>query len=313
MALTIRPLLEDDLPAAKRIVAIAFGTFLGIPAPETYFSDRDYVGARWPARHTSAFGADLDGRLVGSNFVTCWGSFGFFGPLTVDPEHWDQGIGQLLMEPVMECLEEWQVTHAGLFTFPHSPKHIGLYQKYGFWPRFLTAVMSKPVSSGTPGGDLCSYSGLSENTRSEFLSRCRELANGIHPGLDLTAEIETTTRLALGDTVLLTDGDRLTGFAICHCGKGTEAGTGNCYAKFAAVEGGDSARQLFNRLLDDCESLAARRGMGTLQAGVNLSRQETYRCLLERGFRTSFQGVAMHRPNSAGYSRPGVWVIDDWR
>ena len=313
MAVTVGPLREKDLPAAKRIVALAFGTFLGIPDPETHFPDRDFVGARWPAEHTSAFGAEFEGRLVGSNFVTRWGSFGFFGPLTVDPEHWDQGIGQLLMEPVMECLRAWGVTHAGLFTFPHSPKHIGLYQKYGFWPRFLTAVMSRPVSSRTPGADLCTYSGLDDNRRSEFLSRCRELANGIHPGLDLTAEIETATRLGLGDTVLLTDGDRRAGFAICHCGKGTEAGAGNCYVKFGAVEGGDSARQFFNRLLDDCESLAARQGLDTLEAGVNLSRQEPYRCLLERGFRTTFPGVAMHRPDQAGYSRPGVWVIDDWR
>ncbi len=33
--------------------------------------------------------------------------------------------------------------HAGLFTFAHSQKHVGLYQRFGFWPRFLTALMSK--------------------------------------------------------------------------------------------------------------------------------------------------------------------------
>src|SRR2546422_11558182 len=30
-------------------------------------------------------------------------------------------------------------------SFPHSPKHVALYQKFGFWPQALTAVMSKPV------------------------------------------------------------------------------------------------------------------------------------------------------------------------
>jgi len=25
------------------------------------------------------------------------------------------------------------------------------------------------------------------------------------------------------------------------------------------------------------------------------------------------QGVTMHRPNEPGYSRPGAFVIDDWR
>ncbi len=35
--------------------------------------------------------------------------------------------------------------------------------------------------------------------------------------------------------------------------------------------------------------------------------------MLARGFSTDFQGVAMHRPCEPGYSRPGVYVIDDWR
>lgn len=40
---------------------------------------------------------------------------------------------------------------------------------------------------------------------------------------------------------------------------------------------------------------------------------EAYRILLARGFRTTLQGVAMHRPNAAAYSKPDLFVIDDWR
>ena len=35
--------------------------------------------------------------------------------------------------------------------------------------------------------------------------------------------------------------------------------------------------------------------------------------LRERGYRVGFQGVAMHRPNDPGYSRPAIFAIDDWR
>ena len=35
--------------------------------------------------------------------------------------------------------------------------------------------------------------------------------------------------------------------------------------------------------------------------------------MLASGFRTDIQGVAMHRPNTDGYSRAGAFVIDDWR
>jgi hypothetical protein len=48
-------------------------------------------------------------------------------------------------------------------------------------------------------------------------------------------------------------------------------------------------------------------------AGVNTAREAAYRAMQRRGFRTQFQGVAMHRPNEPGYSRPDKFVLDDWR
>src|SRR5262245_17466390 len=99
MALIIRPLTVDDLSEANRIICLAFGTFLGAPEPEQFWADLDYARTRWRADPTAAFGAELDGALVGSNFATRWGSVGFFGPLSVRPDLWDQGVGQRLMEP----------------------------------------------------------------------------------------------------------------------------------------------------------------------------------------------------------------------
>ena len=81
----------------------------------------------------------------------------------------------------------------------------------------------------------------------------------------------------------------------------------------APTRPGASAAREFDRLLDACDELAAERGLSRIVAGVNPARHEAYRQLLERGFRTDFQGVAMHRPNEAGYNRPGVFLIDDWR
>ncbi|WP_292303318.1 hypothetical protein [Mesorhizobium sp.] len=53
--------------------------------------------------------------------------------------------------------------------------------------------------------------------------------------------------------------------------------------------------------------------MSKLLAGVNMAGPEAYRHLVGRGFRTEIQGVTMHRPNEPGYSRAGVFVLDDWR
>jgi GNAT superfamily N-acetyltransferase len=131
-SLDIAPLNDKDLPKAERIFRVAFGTFLGAPDPEVFWADRDYVYGRHRAPHVAAFGATIDGNLVGSNFATKWGSVGFFGPLTVRPDLQERGIAQALLARTMEQFDSWETRHVGLFTFAHSAKHIGLYQKYGF-------------------------------------------------------------------------------------------------------------------------------------------------------------------------------------
>ena len=141
----VRPLAEEDLDEADRIFRVAFGTFLGMPEPEKFSGDADSIRTRWKAFPGGALAAELDGRLVGSNFAANWGSVGFFGPLTIAPEYWNRAIAQRLLDATMELFSAWNTRHAGLFTFAQSAKHVGLYQKYGFWPRFLTAIMSRPV------------------------------------------------------------------------------------------------------------------------------------------------------------------------
>ena len=42
-----------------------------------------------------------------------------------------------------------------------------------------------------------------------------------------------------------------------------------------------------------------------------MSRREAYRTMIERGFRTDLRLVAWHRHDDPGYSRPGIYVLDD--
>ena len=311
--INVRPLQESDLDAADHIMRLAFGTFIGLPEPAQFMGDADYVRTRWRANPSAAFAAEVEGRLVGSNFATRWGTVGFFGPLTIHPEFWDRGVGKRLMEPVGDLFAQWGTTHAGLFTFAHSQKHAGLYQKFGFWPRFLTALMSKPIENKSSGVEWSTFSQAPPAERENIINACRQLTDSIYKGLDLTSEIEAVAKQKLGDTVLLWKGDQLTGIAVCHCGPGTEAGSGTCYVKFGAVRSGESEEADFERLLDGCEQMAANRNLSRLFAGVNTARHEAYRQMLARGFRTDIQGVVMSKPNEAGYNRRGVYLIDDWR
>jgi GNAT superfamily N-acetyltransferase len=308
----IRPLAEDDLDAADRVMRIAFGTFLGAPDPIAGFGDAQYVRPRYQAAPSWAFAAELDGEVVGSNFATRWGSFGFFGPLTVRPDLWDQGIASRLMEPIIDLFEQWQVRQAGLFTFPHSPKHISLYQKFGFWPQHLTPLMEKRVAAVTHTCDRTTFATAAAGEREAILSACRELTDQIFAGLDVSHEIFATDTQQLGDTVLLRDESELGGFAVCHCGAG-EAGSDTCFIKFAAARPGPDAPERFERLLDACEELAADRGLERLVVGINTARHDAYRRILGHGYRPWLEGVTMQRPNGPGYGRPDVYVIDDLR
>lgn len=309
-AVSVRPLREADLDRADEILREAFGTFLGIP---DLFGTADYVRTRFAADPHAAFAATVDGELVGSNFAANWGSVGFFGPLTVRPDLWDQGVGKSLMEPIMGCFESWGNRHLGLFTFSHSPKHLELYRRYGFWPRFLTAVMRKQVAVPGSVPNRVTYAELSAADQADYLSACRSLTDSVYEGLDLQREIVAVHAQGLGDTVLLPGESGLDGLAVCHCGPGSEAGTDVCLVKFGAVRPGGQAGDRFERLLDACEQLAADRGLSQIEAGMNLARPDAYQRMVARGFRTGLQGVTMHRPNEPGYSHSDAYVIDDWR
>lgn len=311
MEIRICPLRRDQLPDADRIIRLAFGTFLGVPDPTQTFGDIDFAYTRYDAAPDAALAAEADGKLVGSNFVTNWGSFGFFGPLTVEPKLWEQKIAQRLLESTIEMFQKWGCRHTGLFTFSHSPKHAALYQKFGYWARFLTPVMSKQSAVPKTGPYTC-FSELPPDEKDGVLSSCREASGQIYDGLDVSREIRAVDAQKLGDTILLLENSKVTAFAVCHGGPKTEAGSGCCYVKFGAVRPATAAQSTFESLLDSCEAFAASKG-ARLIAGVNMSHHEAYRTMVGRGFRTDIMGVAMQQDNQPGYNCSGVYVLDDWR
>jgi GNAT superfamily N-acetyltransferase len=312
----VRPLAENELAQADQTVRVAFGTFLGMPDPSAFMGDANYAFTRWKADPRAVLAAVLEGKLVGSCFATNWGSFGFFGPLTVAPEFWGRGIAQQLLGPTMEILRGWQVRHAGLYTFAHSPKHMALYQKFGFWPRDLVANVVKPVGDVRPQmpPDTSRFNDVEISERPALLAACREVTNANFEGLDVSREIRAVAEQKLGNSVLVWDGASLAAFAVCHTGPRSEAGTGVCYVKFAAVRPGPRATENLKRLLGAVEAFARCAWAHKIMAGVNVARRETYQALIAHGFRGDSQGVAMETGDaSSGYNHAGVYILDDWR
>jgi GNAT superfamily N-acetyltransferase len=313
----VGPLKKSELEEADRIVRLAFGTFLGLPHPLDFMGDRTFMAPRWHSPHIKVIAARDGSRLIGSNMATHWGSFGFFGPLTVLPEYWDRGVAQRLLEATMTIFERWGLRHSGLFTFPQSAKHVGLYQKFGYWPRYLTAIMTRtpeanPARQGKRADAAVLLSLFSKGQCEQAILACRKLTGNSDKGLELTGEIRAVLAQRTGDVVLTYTRRVIDGFAVCLNGPGSEGGEKACYIKFGAARGGAGAGERFDKLLDACEDFAVSRG-AMLEAGINLAREDAYRRMRSHGYRVAMQGVAMQRPHADGFNRPGAYVIDDWR
>lgn len=313
----VGPLKRNEVEEADRIVRLAFGTFLGMPDPLAFMGDRNFMAPRWRAKHVKVIAAREGGRLIGSNVATRWGSFGFFGPLTVLPEYWDRGVAQRLLEATLTIFEGWGLRHTGLFTFPQSAKHVGLYQKFGYWPRYLTAIMMRTPEAdrarpGKPGKAPVLLSALTKAGREQAIAACGKLTHRIDKGLDLTGEIRAVLAQRTGEVVLTYTRGVLDAFAVCLNGPGSEGGAKTCYIKFGAARGGAGADERFDNLLKACDAFAAPRGL-TIEAGVNLARENAYRRMRAHGYRVAMQGVAMQRPHADGFNRADAYVIDDWR
>ena len=316
-SIKVGPLKQSELEEAHRIVRLAFGTFLGLPNPLDFMGDRNFIAPRWHSPNVKVIAARDDGRLIGSNVVTRWGSFGFFGPLTVLPEYWDRGVAQRLLEATMQIFDRWGVRHTGLFTFPHSAKHVGLYQKFGYWPRYLTAIMTlTPESKQAPQAAV-------DHAPALLSAAKKGQREAVHRGMPETyPQDRQRPRSHWRNQGCAGPAHRrrcVDLYARCsRCFRsvpertGSEGGEKTCYVKFGAARHGAGAGERFDKLLQACEAFAASRG-ATVEAGVNLAREDAYRRMRARGYRAAMQGVAMHRPHAEGFNRADAYVIDDWR
>ena len=234
-------MLADDLDSADAVMRLAFGTIRGLPDPKSTFGDTDIVHTRFRSAPDCAWVAELEGDVVGVGVRRALGLVRLLRPAQRPPRHWDRGIGGRLLQPVLAAFTTWDVRQAGLFTFADSLKHLGLYQKHGFWPGALTVVTAE-------GGWLRSHA----STRS---SRTSAAGRGAPPGRDprvdgsdLSADSTSSARSRRERAGNRRHGSAarrgtLEGMAVCHCGAGSEAGGDTCYVKFAAVLPGERRRR----------------------------------------------------------------------
>jgi len=324
----IRRVRKGDLAKVKDVLEQSFGDFLERQLgtrPRQAFNGAQYVHHRWLMEPWGCFVAEEDGaKIVGAALAATWGTVGLLGPVAVLTHYHNQTIAQQLIRAAQEFFEENKATLHGAVTYPTSAKHLALYHKAGFRPKFLTAMMSRGLDrSGTRGvtprpalkGTVAvrRFSALEETKKKAALGRFHRISNAVCRGLDLAKEVEIVDGLALGDTLLLERAAELVGFAICHTPGVSEAPTGSLYVKFLAIDPRQRKVEHLEQFVTAIEDLAHEQGIARVILPVYLRYWLAYSTLVKCGYQVDFTMVRMQKGKPEDYEDPADLVLDDWR
>ncbi|HTY86725.1 MAG TPA: GNAT family N-acetyltransferase [Candidatus Acidoferrum sp.] len=95
--------------------------------------------------------AQVDGRLVGSNFMSAMDAIGGVGPITVDPAFDGRGIGRALMQDVLDYARRNGRKQVRLLQDSFNLKSFSLYASLGFDQRTPIGLMdAKPAVRPDP-------------------------------------------------------------------------------------------------------------------------------------------------------------------
>jgi predicted N-acetyltransferase YhbS len=222
MDLILRSARPEDAAAAGAICEAAFRTISGRHAfPPDFPSATVATGllADLIARDdVFAVVAESDGRVVGSNFLWEGSPVAGVGPITVDPEAQDAGIGRRLMEAVLERADRRGAASVRLLQAGYHMRSMSLYAKLGFEVREpLLTLQGTPPRMAVPGRRVRPANTLD-------LPACERLHREVH-GFDRSGELRAAIHT---ETALVVEqGEALTGYATQIGFFGHAVGRGN--------------------------------------------------------------------------------------
>jgi GNAT superfamily N-acetyltransferase len=148
--------------------------------------------------------AEVDGRVVGSNFLWEMAVVAGVGPITVDPDVQNVAVGRQLMEDVMRRAKDRSFAGVRLVQAAYHNRSLSLYTKLGFDTREpLSTIQGPPVGLTLQGYDV-------RPANESDLASCNKLSFKIH-GLERGAELMEAIKQDAA-TVVEHDG-RITGYA----------------------------------------------------------------------------------------------------
>jgi predicted N-acetyltransferase YhbS len=156
MSLVLRPIETADVAAAGAICHDAFRAIAERHNFPADFPDRDIAAGLLSelSARTGFYGvvAVLDGRVVGSNFIDERASIVGLGPITVDPQVQNGGVGRALMQHMIDRTAARGAPGLRLVQSGYHTRSLCLYAKLGFAPREpLANMQGQPLGVLVPG------------------------------------------------------------------------------------------------------------------------------------------------------------------
>ena len=204
----LRPGLPSDIEPCARILFNAFGAIAAqhnfppdIPSVEV---GTELMTLLLTHPHFFSVVAEVDGKIVGSNFLDERSIIAGVGPITVDPNIQNRGLGRQLMQAVLNRASEKAHPGVRLLQSAYHSRSLALYSTLGFQVREGIACMQgSPIGASLPGYPV-------RPAREDDLDACDRICRFVH-GHDRHREL--LDAIKLGTARIVEHDGRITGYA----------------------------------------------------------------------------------------------------
>jgi predicted N-acetyltransferase YhbS len=204
----IRTARPEDAPACGRICYEAFakvssshGFPCDFPGPEVAIG---VLSSMFSSADLYCVVAEADGRVLGSNCLDERSVIAGVGPITVDPDIQNSGVGRKLMQAVMDRASGRGVAGVRLVQAAYHNRSLSLYHSLGFDVRDpLSCVQGRTRERSIAG---CAV----RAAQTADIVACNELSKRVH-GFDRGTELAQA--IAQNTAVVVERGGRITGYS----------------------------------------------------------------------------------------------------
>jgi GNAT superfamily N-acetyltransferase len=182
----VRPALPEDGPVCGEICYRAFSAInaahnfpCDFPGPE---AATGVISQMFSHPGFYCVVAEIEGRIVGSNVLDERSIIAGVGPITIDPDAQNLGVGRKLMQAVIDRANERGAAGMRLVQAAFHNRSLSLYASLGFDVREpLACVQGRPRERTVPGCDV-------RPAQATDLDACNALSRQVH-GFDRSREL----------------------------------------------------------------------------------------------------------------------------